>query len=416
MICRTRPGMTTDRPSFLTRVARSIRRSVDLFRDRVAFNSLFGAGLVVFVAAAWPFVRAHLQAVAILQQVAGKPVPVLARDFGAQPIRTEDLTLPMASGKVRARLYVPMNHPNAPAMIVLHGVHHLGIDEPRLMAFASAMAGCGIRVLTPELPDIMDYHVDAASIITIGQATQWFARQTGGPVGVMGLSFSGGLALIAAGDPLYHPDFKFVFAVGSQDSMSRVVQYYRTGADLRPNGTDELLPAHEYGPLVIEYEYVQDFVPSADVAAIRPVLRAHLYEDKAAEALADAHLNDDQKAEAAELMDATSDKTRSMIAAVSLKHTSDMNELSPGPRLRTMTTPVYLLHGEADNIIPSAETLWMASELPQTTLQAVLVSRVISHIDMDQGKPGLLEQWRLVHFFALVIQAVNMPTGRKPWL
>ena len=402
--------------SGLSRLAESLSHYRDRLRDRVAFNSLFGVGLVVFVAAAWPFVRAHLQAVAILQQVSGKPVPMLARDFGAQPIRTEERTLSMASGKVRARLYVPVHHPDAPAMIVLHGVHHLGIDEPRLMAFASAMAECGIRVLTPELPDIMDYHVDAASIITIGQATQWFARQTGGPVGVMGLSFSGGLALIAAGDPLYHPDFKFVFAVGSQDSMSRVVQYYRTGADLRPNGTDELLPAHEYGPLVIEYEYVQDFVPSSDVAAIRPVLRAHLYEDQAAEAVAEAHLNDDQKAEAAELMDATSDKTRSMIAAVSLKHTSDMNELSPGPRLRTMTTPVYLLHGEADNIIPSAETLWMASELPQTTLQAVLVSRVISHIDMDHGDPGLLEQWRLVHFFALVIQAVNTPNRRKPGL
>jgi pimeloyl-ACP methyl ester carboxylesterase len=232
----------------------------------------------------------------------------------------------------------------------------------------------------------------------------------------MGLSFSGGLALIAAEDPLYHPDFKFVVAVGSQGSMSRVVKYYRTGTDVRPDGTNELLPAHEYGPLVIEYEYVQDFVPERDVAAIRPVLRAHLYEDKTAEAVAEANLNQAQKAEAAELMDATSEKTRAMIAAVSVKHTSEMNELSPGPRLRTMTTPVYLLHGEADNIIPSAETLWMASELPQETLQAALVSRVISHIDMDQGKPGLMEQWRLIHFFALIMHAVNTPNGRRPWL
>lgn len=407
--------MTTDRQPVRTRLAHSLRRSVDRLRDRIVFHSLLAAGILILAVAASPFLKAHLQAVAILQQVSGKPVPALARDFGAQSIRTEDLTLHVASGDVRARLYLPVNQPNAPAMLVFHGVHHLGIDEPRLIAFASAMAACGIRVLTPELPDIMDYHVDAASIITIGQSTQWFAQQTGGPVGVMGLSFSGGLALIAAGDPLYHPDFKFVLAVGSQDSMARVVRYYRTGADLRPNGTDELLPAHEYGPLVIEYQYVQDFVPARDIAAIRPVLRAHLYEDKPAEELAEAKLNDDQKAEAAELMDSSSDKTRAMIAAVSLKHTSDMNELSPGPRLRTMTTPVYLLHGEADNIIPSAETLWMARELPAETLQAMLVSRVISHIDMDQGDPGWTEQWRLVHFFALIMHAVNTPTGRKPW-
>jgi len=324
------------------------------------------------------------------------------------------------SGDVRARLYLPLEkdprHPTAPALVVLHGVHHLGIDEPRLKAFAAAMASCGIRVLTPELPDIMDYHVGSGSIRTIGESAQWFAKRTGGPVGVMGLSFSGGLALIAAADPLYHPSFKFVFAVGSQDSMGRVVQYYRTGADALPDGGSEELPAHEYGPLVIEYEYVEDFVPAADVAVIRGVLRAHLYEDKGAEAEADAKLNDAQRAEAKELMDGYSPKTRAMIAAVSLKHTADMDELSPGSRLAQLTTPVYLLHGQGDNIIPSAETLWMASQLSSETLQAMLVSPVISHIDMDGKDPGAMDQWRLIHFFALVMHAIDTPNGRRPLL
>ena len=72
-----------------------------------------------------------------------------------------------------------------------------------------------------------------------------------------------------------------------------------------------------------------------------------------------------------------------------------------------MTTPVYLLHGQADNIIPSAETLWMASELPQGTLKAMLISPVLSHLDMDEAKPGVRDQWRLVHFFALVIRAAE---------
>ena len=155
---------------------------------------------------------------------------------------------------------------------MLHGVHHLGIDEPRLEAFATAMASCGIRVLTPELPDIKDYHVDASSIRTIGESARWFARRSGAPVGVMGLSFSGGLALEAAADPAYAAAFRFVMAVGAQDDMTRVANYYRTGEDERPNGTVERLAAHPYGPLVLEYEYVQDFVPAKDVPAIRRVL------------------------------------------------------------------------------------------------------------------------------------------------
>jgi pimeloyl-ACP methyl ester carboxylesterase len=397
-------------------MAETVQRSRRHVAERRIFYLLAAAGLLVFLLAGWPFVRAHLQAVAILDLVSGKPVPLAVGAFVADPITTRDITLHVESGDVRARLYLPENKPHAPALVVLHGVHHLGIDEPRLKSFAAAMASCGIQVLTPELPAIKDYHVGASSIQTIGESADWFAKRTGGPVGVMGLSFSGGLALIAASDPLYHPDFKFVFAVGSQDSMGRVVQYYRTGEDELPDGKEELLPAHEYGPLVIEYEYVQDFVPQADIPVIRAVLRAHLYEDKAAEADAEAKLNNAQKAEAKELMDGYSPKTRAMIASVSAKHTADMDALSPGSRLGKLTTPVYLLHGQADNIIPSAETLWMASQLPRETLQAMLVSPVISHIDMDGKNPGWMDEWQLVHFFAIVMHAVEVPSGRRPWV
>ena len=392
-----------------------IRKTRSHLRERLVFYSLLSAGLVVLAFAAWPFVRAHLQAIAILQQVSGKPVPRMIGAVVAVPVSTEDLTLEVESGKVRARLYLPGNRPDAPALMVLHGVHHLGIDEPRLESFAAAMASCGIRVLTPELPDIKDYHVDSTSMKTIGETAHWFDQRTGGPVGVMGLPFSGGLALVAAADPLYHPDFKFVFAVGSQDSMGRVAQYYRTNEDDLPNGKQELLPAHEYGPLVLEYQYIEDFVPRNDVARIRSVLRAHLYEDKAAEAEASLKLDPRQKLEALELMDATSARTRDLIARANAKHANELNGLSPQGHLRAFTTPVYLLHGQADNIIPSAETLWMASELPSESLQAVLVSPVISHIDMEGGNPGVWDQWRLIHFFALVMHAAETPRGRTPF-
>jgi pimeloyl-ACP methyl ester carboxylesterase len=214
-------------------------------------------------------------------------------------------------------------------------------------------------------------------------------------VGVLGLSFSGGLALVAAADPLYRPDFKFVFAVGSQDAMDHVATYYLTGQEARPDGTTERLTPHEYGALVLEYEHLEDFVPKKDEAAIRPVLREHLHEDKNAEKLAEAKLNPRQRAEAAVLMDSNSTTTRAKLAAANLKHVEEMQGLSPHGMLRTMTTPVYLLHGQADNIIPAAETLWMASELPGTTLQEVLVSPVLSHLDLEGAKPDVWDQWKL---------------------
>jgi pimeloyl-ACP methyl ester carboxylesterase len=379
-----------------------------LQRRRYFERLLLSLGLVVVLGAvAWPFAKAHLQALAILRLVSGQKVPWIIGRLVTEPIRTEEANFATETGVVRGRLYLPERHPDAPGLVVLHGVHHLGIEEPRLVGFAAAMASCGLRVLTPELPGIKDYHVDPGSVQVIGESTRWFAGKTGSPVGLLGLSFSGGLALVAAEDPVYRPDFKFVFAVGSQDEMAHVANYYLTGQELRPDGTMERLTPHEYGPLVLEYEHMEDFVPAEDEAAIRPVLREHLYENRSAEEAAKTKLSERQRAEAAELMDSNSAVTKAKLAASDAKHAQEMEELSPHGRLPTMTTPVYLLHGQADNIIPAAETLWMASELPRTALQEVLVSPVLSHVNLDGPTPGVWEQWRLVHFFALMMHAAE---------
>jgi acetyl esterase/lipase len=382
---------------------------------RTLLFAILAAGIALLWVTAWPFASAHLQAVAVLREVAGQPVPWVARKLTV-PVTTEDLSLSIATSngqqQVRARVYTPRNMPHAPAMVVFHGVHHLGIDEPRLVGFAAAMAGCGIRVLTPELPGIKDYHVSEDSVATIGESVKWFAAQTGGPVGVMGLSFSGGLALVAASEPQYHPAFRFVVAVGSQDSMLRVADYYLTGRDARPDGSVETLPPHEYGPLVLEYENLDDYVPAQDLAPVRALLKAHLYEDRPGEAAAKLGMTEAQRREARDLMDTSLPATRSAIAASIARHAGESPGLSPEGRLRALGTPVYLLHGEGDNIIPSAETLWMASELPPDVLKAMLVSPVLSHLDLNGPKPGAMDQWRLIHFFALMIHAAEGSVSR----
>jgi dienelactone hydrolase len=399
-----------DRSSNTTsRLAARLQRRREAIRQRPRLYAAIVVIALSFLAAlAWPFTLAHLQAVAVLDLVANKPVPWLLRRAVNEPVTTRDLTLPLRSGTVRARLYTPSNVRNAPAIVVLHGVHYLGMDEPRLVAFASAMASCGIRVLTPELPDIKDYHVGPGSIATIGDAATWLSAQQPGhdAVGVMGLSFSGGLSLLAAANPEWRAHIKFVVAIGSQDEMARVAAYYRTGEDELPNGGEEDLKPHEYGALVLEYEDLEDFVPRQDLAALRAVLRAHLYEQPSAEQAALARLTPAQRAEATVLMDTTSPITRQKLAAAETRHIQDMAGVSPHGHLAHLTTPVYLLHGAADNIIPAAETRWMETELPSETLQAALISPVLSHLDLN-GAPSMLDQLRLVHFFALVLHAAE---------
>jgi hypothetical protein len=54
----------------------------------------------------------------------------------------------------------------------------------------------------------------------------------------------------------------------------------------------------------------------------------------------------------------------------------------------------------------------MASELPREDLKAMLVSPVLSHIDIEGPEPGTMDEWRLVHFFALIVRAAETPANR----
>ncbi len=127
------------------------------------------------------------------------------------------------------RIYSPRDIANAPGIVLLHGVHALGIEEPRLVSFARALSASGVRVFTPPVKELADFRISSASISTIGLAARALHHQVGrGPVGVIGFSFAGGLALLAAADPRYANDIGFVAAIGAHDDLSRVARFFFT--------------------------------------------------------------------------------------------------------------------------------------------------------------------------------------------
>ena len=99
---------------------------------------------------------------------------------------TLEITISSTQGPVRARLYVPRGVSHPLGMVLVHGIHHLGIDEPRLMSFARAGASDGFAVLTPEIAALADYHVDGASIGTIGESAAWLEQRLGAGPGHRG--------------------------------------------------------------------------------------------------------------------------------------------------------------------------------------------------------------------------------------
>lgn len=348
----------------------------------------------------------HFRAAAILLRVQAPQHPGALANLSAHSIEEMLTEVPTPSGPIRARLYIPRDRPHAPGMVLVHGVHHLGIEEPRLVAFARALSSSGIRVLTPELLSLADYQVDRTSVDLIGYSARTLAAPMGQKVGVLGLSFSGGLSLLAAADPRFGPYIRFVVSVGAHDGLERVSQFLITNTIERPDGTTLHMTAHEYGALVLIYSHAADFFPPADVPAAREALRMLLWE-KVDESRKRAELLSPGSRQKMELLynhqvEALAGEIRGAI----VRHRAEMAPVSPHGNLGALQVPALLLHGAADNVVPSSELLWLQRDVPPAALKSALISPVISHVSM-QGEPSLTDQWKLVHFMAQILELME---------
>jgi pimeloyl-ACP methyl ester carboxylesterase len=369
---------------------------------RTIKRSLLLLAAVVVVALARP-VWTHLRAAAVLLRVQSPQHPGTLANLIAHPIEEVPTEVPTPSGPIRARLYIPKDRPHAPGMVLVHGVHHLGIEEPRLVAFARALSASGIRVLTPELLSLADYQVDRTSIDLIGYSARALSAPLGQKVGLLGLSFSGGLSLLAAADPRFAPYIRFVVSVGAHDDLQRVSQFLITNTIERPDGSILHMTAHEYGALVLIYSHVSDFFPPADVPVAHDALRLLLWE-KNDESRKRAELLSPASRQKMELLysghvEALAGEIREAI----VRHQGEMAPVSPHGNLGALQVPTLLLHGTGDNVIPSSELLWLQRDVARAALKSALISPAIGHVELER-EPSRADQWRLVHFMAQILE------------
>ena len=361
---------------------------------------------LLLVALGWQPGRSHLRAAALLARFSADdaaPSPGWLANVMRHPISERDTTL----AGTRARRYAPTDvaETAVPALLLVHGVHWKGIDDPRLRHFARVLAASGLVVVTPQIQELTDYRIDPASIVTIGESARQLAAQQGTTsVGVLALSFAGGLALVAAADPAYAPSFRFVATVGAHDDLGRVLSFFVTDAAPEPDGTTFHTHAHDYGTVVLEYSHAEDFFAPADVEIARDTLRSVLHEDFAAateraQALSPAGaakmkqvIGHDVHALAPELL-AEIERLRPGFAAV-----------SPSAHVGALKVPTFVLHGAGDTLIPPSEADWLAHDVPAAQLRIELVSHAMEHVGLEKKTP-LADQLSLVHFMSELLDA-----------
>jgi len=380
---------------------------------------------VTDLAVSAPFFRSYTRAMALIVRMAGlEGYTHGVLDWEREPVTVYDTQVPSRHGALRARLYVPDHFRRA--VVLVAGVNALGIDEPRLYGLAHELAGIGYAVLTPELPDLQRYDITPRTTDMIEDAGVWLSGQPrlahDGKVGLVGISFAGGLSVVAAGRPALRDRAAFVFSFGGYSSFPRVLRFLVAGKEPLPPGPDHAAAPsgersarpHDYGVVIVLLGGADRVVPRDQVeplrAAILTFLRASHYD------LIDKRKAAEQFSEASRMAEALPEPARTLMRQVNSRDVEPIGRLfvplldqaphdaalspdqSPPP-----ACPVYVLHGTDDNVAPAVESLWLTRYLEGHTRVRTLLSRVITHAELNSQ-----QDWReivqLVLFFASLVR------------
>jgi dienelactone hydrolase len=350
-------------------------------------------------------------------------------DLDTVAVHERLVAIPTADGTMRARAYEPDGTPSRVALLV-SGLHPSGIDEPRLVRLARQLAANHLVIVTPDIPELARFEITPRITEAIERSAVWLATQSGlapdGKVGLMGISFSGGLSLVAAARPSLAGHVSFVFAFGGHEDLPRVIRYLCTGQEPYPPGQIRLKAAgasggsaraaatpavtaaedaadhpfvrqpHDYGVAVILLGVADSVVPRSQVDALRETVRRYLWAsaldggvDKpraeaefAAVRAAARQLPEPSRT----LMTYAVDRDVAHLGARLLPY---LNRQGGDPALSLSrspkpSVPVFLLHGIEDNVIPSIESEYIANDLRGRAQVRLLLSGLISHAEADR--------------------------------
>lgn len=392
------------------------------------------ATAALLLAAGGLWAMPYVNAAAFIARAAdlpGAPGTLAAwRDEPAAP--TVEVVVPTRSGHVAGRIYRPASDFSR-TIVLVPGVHRDGIDEARLVGLARDLVASGFAVLTVAAPDLQRFRITPPVTDIIEDAIHWASTQQelapDGRVSVLGISFSGGLSIVAAGRPSIRDRVASVTSFGGHGDLARVMHYLCSGevvADLDRArrsgivlGADhvQVHPPHDYGVAVVLLTLADRLVPPEQVAPLAEGIEGFLLAssldmvDKTRAAAEFSRMRDYAASlpePARTLMEWVNDRAvdklgpRLLPLADALRDHPAMVALSPERAPAAPSAPVFLLHGTDDNVIPSVETVLLGEYLDGKVPVRGLLSGLITHAEVDR-LPTATETWRLAAFWREVM-------------
>ncbi|KAA8491177.1 hypothetical protein FVE85_9472 [Porphyridium purpureum] len=258
-------------------------------------------------------------------------------------------------------------------IVLMHGIHPLGVEDGRVQKFARAFASAGFVCVMPEIEQFKAFQLDPSGIDAVGEALNRISTHKelcpSGMISVFGASMSGSMSMIAAArDAELASRIRVILCVGSfanvesasmkamcglpedDDTCRNILMYnflHFSYAELDARGEPHALPRHLRANVI---EALRIAVRSRTTCNVKPLVE---YLESSAPEVAEefTRLQTDVAYRLSHVMRILP-HTRSM-----------MDEMSPIRYVDKFTFPVLLIHGYEDEVVPASEAQTMYNKL-----------------------------------------------------
>jgi dienelactone hydrolase len=342
-------------------------------------------------------------------------------------VAVEETTYRRAGEALPASLYRPVGRAGGadaslPGWVALHGLTYRGRHHESLDRFARALAAAGAAVLVPDIPEWRALNVAPATTVeTIKAAVLELDGRpfvAPGRVGVIGFSFGGTQALVAATDPALEGHLAAVASWGGYAELRRAIRFGCLG-DHELDGVSYHLDPDPYGRWIFAGNYLP-YVP--EYRQDRPLADALLglaREVGRRKIMAWDPATDPLKETARAGLDGRRQELFDLIAPpTGTSHTAAQRDrigvladrlasgaaardplLDPAPYLPEVPVPVFLAHGREDRLLPWTELVRLRRALPRGRLEHAVITPLFAHSFREKRVPTpstVLEALRFV--------------------
>lgn len=282
------------------------------------------------------------------------------------PTRTEE-SATYSAGTIQTQVFVPASGGRHPAVVLLLGAGDLPRSDVAVH-FAQDLARMGIVVSMPESSGMLDERLTFDEVDAIRVSFNALAARGDvdpSRVGLIGLSASGGLSLVAAAQPDLRNRVRFVNSFGSYaDAESLLVDVASHTLDLK-----------------------------GDVGPWEPEQRTL---DVVANALTDAGASDAERSELLSMP--TRERASEIVRGFAPDVRARLEQISPVTYLDSIDAHVYLMHDVEDPFIPFTQSRQLAARAPPDLITRYTEFAIFEHVIPEKPVPWqtfLPDLWRL---------------------